>query len=77
MSFWKRVVHRPSGHDGEAKGDLARAVEKLKQMIADPAAKLAPLSGASRKLDPAITGMALGTGDVGLSHGRNVAPPSE
>jgi hypothetical protein len=60
------------GLDGETEGDFARAVKKLKHMVANQAAKLALLSWSRRQFDPAIAGAALGTGDVGLSHGQNL-----
>jgi hypothetical protein len=59
--------------DGETKSDFARAVEKLKQMIANETAKLALPSWSRRELDPTITGAALGTNDVGLAHVRKVS----
>jgi hypothetical protein len=57
-------VPRLGGLNGKTEGDLARAVEKLKQIVADLAAKFAPLARQGRQFDPPIAGTALGTGDI-------------
>jgi len=46
------------------------AVKNLEQMIATQAPKLTALAGSRRQLDASIAGVALGTDDVGLSHGQ-------
>jgi hypothetical protein len=51
-----------------ANGDFARAVENLEEMIAEQATKLAFGSDPGNQLYPAIAGLALGAGDLGLSH---------
>ena len=47
-----------------------RAVEKLQDMVADQAAKRASLARYSCQFNATVSGAALGTGDVGLSHAR-------
>jgi hypothetical protein len=60
------------GLDGKAKRNFARAIEKLNDMVANEAAKLAPLARPGCQFNPAISGTALRTGGVGLPHdGKN------
>jgi hypothetical protein len=51
-----------------------RAVKNFEQVIAGQAAKLATFAGSGYQLDASIAGMALGAGDVGLSHGAKLSP---
>jgi hypothetical protein len=46
------------------------AVEKFKNLIAQQAPKLASIARSCRELDPAISGAASGTNDIGSSHAR-------
>jgi len=43
-------------------------VEKFQNLIAEQAPKLASIARPCRQLDPAISGAACGTNDVGSSH---------
>ena len=52
------------------------AVEKFQDLIAEQAPKLASVPRSCRQLDPAISGAAFGTHDIGSSHGRRVASSS-
>ena len=52
----------------QADRNIARAIERLKDMIAEQAAELALGAGAGSQFDAAITGMAVRTGNVGLFH---------
>ena len=45
-----------------------RAVEKFQHLIAEQAPKLASIPRSCRQLDPAISGAAFGTHDIGSSH---------
>jgi hypothetical protein len=75
MSGWKAIVPNiqfSSRLNSEANGDFVGAVEKLKQMIANQAAKLASLARSRCQFDSAVARLAFGTGDVGLSHGQNL-----
>ena len=45
-----------------------RAVEKFQNLIAEQAPKLASFPRSCRQLDPAISGAAFGTHDIGSSH---------
>jgi len=45
-----------------------RAVEKFQNLIAEQAPKLASIPRSRRQLDPAISGAAFGTHDIGSSH---------
>ena len=58
--------------DGEAHGHVSRAVENLKNLVADQTTEFAlrPLFG--NEFDPAVAGVAVGAGDVGLLHFRNM-----
>jgi len=56
------------GLNRQSEGDFAGAVETLKQMVADPAAKLACHSGARSQFDAAMAGIALWADDGRLSH---------
>jgi len=58
----------------EANSDLGRAVENLKQMVAQQAAILAPRSTYGNQFNAAVAGIAFGTGDIGLLHGGNLPP---
>src|SRR5271163_1798021 len=53
---------------GQADRNIARAIERLQDMIAEQAAELAFGAGSGSQFDAAITGMAVGTGNVGLFH---------
>jgi hypothetical protein len=44
------------------------AVEKFQNLIAEQAPKLASIARSRRQLDPAISGAAFGTHDIGSSH---------
>jgi hypothetical protein len=46
------------------------AIEKFKNLIAQQAPKLASIPRPCRELDPAISGAASGTNDIGSSHAR-------
>ena len=46
------------------------AVEKFQNLIAEQAPKLAAIPRSCRQLDPAISGAACGTNDIGSSHAR-------
>jgi hypothetical protein len=46
------------------------AIEKFKNLIAQQAPKLASIARSCRELDPAISGAASGTNDIGSSHAR-------
>jgi hypothetical protein len=52
----------------EADGYFGRAVENLKEMIADQTTELARGPRLGSQFNPAVTGAALGAGDIGLSH---------
>jgi hypothetical protein len=62
------IIPQPRGLDGETDGDLMRAVEKFQNLIAEQAPKLASFPRSRRQLDPAISGAAFGTHDIGSSH---------
>jgi hypothetical protein len=52
----------------EADGYFGRAVENLKEVAADQTTELALYSLLGCQFDPGVTSIALGTGDIGLSH---------
>ena len=56
------------GLDREAERNFRRPVENLKEMIAEQATELALGPGSGCQFDPAISGLAFGTGDVGFPH---------
>jgi len=58
------------GLDREANSDFVGAIENLKQVAAGQATELAPSAGPRHQFDATVAGAALGTGDVGLPHGR-------
>lgn len=58
------------GFNRQTEDDFAGAVETLEQMVANPAAKLARHPRARGQFDSAITGVAVGAADGGLSHGE-------
>jgi hypothetical protein len=66
----QKWLHAPGllGRHRQSEGDFAGAVETLKQMVADPAAKLASRPRAGSQFDPAITGIAVGADNGRLSH---------
>jgi hypothetical protein len=47
-----------------------RSVENLEQVVARQATELAPGAGSRHQFDAAVAGPTIGTGDIGLSHGR-------
>jgi len=49
-------------------GNIARTIERLKELVAEQAAELAFGTGPGRQFDAAIAGMAVGTANVGLIH---------
>src|SRR6201999_4196788 len=55
--------------DGQAVGDVGRAVGDFEQMVAQRAAMLARATGPRLKLDTAEARIAFGTDDVALFHG--------
>jgi hypothetical protein len=61
-----------NGLDGEAHGDISRAVENLKNLVADQTTEFAPGPPFGNEFDPAVAGVAVGAGDVGLLHLRNM-----
>jgi hypothetical protein len=56
----------------KADGDFGRAVENLKEVVADQTMKLALHSVFGREFDPAVASVALGTNGIGLSHFANM-----
>jgi hypothetical protein len=71
--FGNRVdpgIHR--GLDGEAHGDVSRAVENFKDLVADQTTEFAPGPLFGNEFDPAVAGVAFGAGDVGLLHPPNM-----
>jgi hypothetical protein len=62
------VIHDLFGLDSEADCYFAGAVENLTQMVAEQTAVFALGLLAARHFNAAIASLALGTGDVGLSH---------
>jgi hypothetical protein len=52
----------------QADRNIARTIERLKELIAEQAAELAFGTGPGRQFDAAIAGMAVGTANVGLIH---------
>jgi len=70
-SVWKcliPVIRDLHGLHSEAQRDVFLAVENLKQVIADPAAKFAFASRFGDQFDPPIACAAFGTGHVRLDH---------
>jgi hypothetical protein len=68
----QKWLHAPGllGRHRQSEGDLAGAVETLKQMVADPAAKLACHSRARSQFDAAIAGIARRADNGRLSHNQ-------
>ena len=58
------------GGDGEAIGDLGRAVEHFQDVTAERATKFANGSRSRGQFDPAESGVALGADDVAFLHAR-------
>jgi hypothetical protein len=61
-----------NGLDGEAHGYVSRAVENLKNLVADQTTEFAPGPLFGNGFDPAVAGVAVGAGDVGLLHLPNM-----
>jgi hypothetical protein len=61
-----------NGLDGEAHGYVSRAVEHLKNLVADQTTEFAPGPLFGKEFDPAVAGVAFGAGDVGLLHFPNM-----
>ena len=68
------LLERLFGLDREADGDVGLAVEDLKQVTAEQAMELALGAPLGHQLDAPVAGIALGTGDVGFPHARNMRP---
>jgi len=62
------------GLDREPEGNFRRAVEDLKEMIAEQAAILAPGATNGIQFNAAVAGIAFGTGYVGSSHPAYMPP---
>ena len=81
LTRFTRKVHsqgsleRLFGLNREANGYFGRAVEDLEQMVAKQATILAFWSPYGNEFNPAVTGIALGAGDIGLLHGRHAITP--
>jgi hypothetical protein len=60
------------GLDGEAHGYVSRAVEDLKDLVADETTEFAPAPLFGDEFDPAVAVVAFGAGDVGLLHFPNM-----
>ena len=60
------------GLDGEAHGYVSRAVENLKDLVADQTAEFAPGPPFGNEFNPAVAGVAFGAGDIGLLHHLNM-----
>jgi hypothetical protein len=60
------------GLDGEAHGYLSRAVENLKNLVAEQTPEFAPGPLFGDEFDPAVAGVAVGADDVGLLHPPNM-----
>jgi hypothetical protein len=56
------------GLDGEAHGYVSRAVENLKDLVANQTTEFAPGPLFGNEFNPAVAGVAFGAGDVGLLH---------
>jgi hypothetical protein len=54
--------------DGEAHGYVSRAVENLKDLVANQTTEFAPGPLFGNEFNPAVAGVAFGAGDVGLLH---------
>jgi hypothetical protein len=67
-----QLLERPFRLDREADGDFGRAVEYFQDMIAQQAPILAPGPLAGGQFNPAVAGVALGTGDIAFLHPRNM-----
>ena len=57
---------------GQTKCHVRRAIECLKQMVARQAPELPESPGFRLQLDAPIAGLALGAGDIGLPHARQI-----
>ena len=66
ISVAKKLV----GLDRETDGNVGATVENLKDVIANQTSEFAPESLLGNQLDTSITGIAIGTNEVGLSHVR-------
>ncbi len=60
------------GLDREAHGYVSRAVENLKDLVADQTTEFAPGPLFGNEFNPAVAGVAFGAGDVGLLHFCNM-----
>ena len=71
---YRVLIEYPVGLHREANGHFGRAIENLKNVIADQATEFAFGPGLGRQFDAAIAGLAVQTGEVGLSHARELTP---
>lgn len=60
------------GLDRETDRDIGRTVEYFDQLVAEQTPKLAFNAGTRGELDPAITGIAAGTGSIRFFYFRNM-----
>jgi hypothetical protein len=73
LQFGNRITPGiQDGLDREAHGYVSRAVENLKDLVADQTAEFAPGPLFGNEFNPAIAGVAFGADDVGLLHVRNM-----
>jgi hypothetical protein len=64
------VTEDLTGLDRETDRNLGATVGNFKDMIANQTSEFAPESLLGNQLDTSITGIAIGTNEVGLSHVR-------
>jgi hypothetical protein len=75
VRYQVRLLERLLGLDRQPDGYFLRAVEYLKNLIADQATELAFRPPAGRQFNPTITGVALRADNIRLSHAQNMRSP--